>query len=481
MTTGLASPPSRESTRDLGSGDESELEGASLLDLYYREIRQVPLLTRDGEQALGRQMEERRYLLRIESELAPGPQSASAVTRRLLQRLMAQLPLLDQLTHCADSRRLDAGLGLGTAGRALGLPEVAAAVAALRATDKIDGVLAPDLVQRLTLTVALSEDEVSAGLIELSILTRILGPEWLEELAGGPLNLLPAATTLKDLGVPPALGDRLESHYADLKRGGWQAERTLVASNLRLVVSIAKRFQRPGVSLPDLIQEGNLGLFLTAAKFDHRRGTKFSTYATWWIRMMVNRAVFKQSVAVKVPTYVQEQLHHLDRLERRLTQQKFREPTPEELASVWAEESGQGKAPWTAEQIREFRVVLGPTTSLEGSVGDPDRDAVLADLIVDPATTDLDDFVVGTLAEDAAATTLRGVLATSLSDRERHVLELRFGLLDGRERTLPAVGAEFGVSGERARQIQKKALSRLRESKRLARVAGRRLTSGNPS
>ncbi len=232
----------------------------------------------------------------------------------------------------------------------------------------------------------------------------------------------------------------------DISLEGMAAKERFIQANLRLVVSIAKRYQPSGLPLLDLIQEGNLGLMRAVDKFDHRRGFKFSTYATWWIRQAVSRAIADKSRTIRVPVHMVETVAQVSRATARLVRTLGREPTLAELA----EDTGL-----TPERVRDAQRVAPDPVSLFEQVGDDN--AELADFLEDPnAQASFDAAVVAIEREE-----LRAVLAT-LSEREQRVLELRFGLVGDRPRTLEEVGREFRLTRERIRQIEAKALAKLR-------------------
>ncbi|HEX2043887.1 MAG TPA: sigma-70 family RNA polymerase sigma factor [Acidimicrobiales bacterium] len=244
----------------------------------------------------------------------------------------------------------------------------------------------------------------------------------------------------------PALEDARRRELRRRSHAGHAAKEQFIQSNLRLVVSIAKRYQPCGLPLLDLVQEGNLGLMRAVEKFDHRRGFKFSTYATWWIRQAVSRAIADKSRTIRVPVHMVETVAQVSRATTRLARVLGREPTAEELSA----ETGL-----TPERVREAQRVAPDPVSLFEQVGDDN--AELADFLEDPnAQASFDAAVVAIEREE-----LRAVLAT-LSKREQRILELRFGLVGDRPRTLEEVGQEFRLTRERIRQIEAKALSKLR-------------------
>ncbi|MBT6691606.1 RNA polymerase sigma factor RpoD [Candidatus Parcubacteria bacterium] len=255
---------------------------------------------------------------------------------------------------------------------------------------------------------------------------------------------------LREIGKVPLLKGEEEVMYAKRKeRGQLDAKKKLIEANLRLVVSIAKKFTGRSLTLLDLIQEGNIGLFRAVEKFDYRKGYKFSTYATWWIRQAITRALADQSRTIRIPVHMVETINRFNQIERRLVQELGRDPLPEEIAAEMGEE---------VDKIRQIIKISQETVSLEASVGDDDEDSTLGDFIEDEKNIGPDKVASLKLLSDHVKKVI-----SDLTPREQKILEMRFGLSDGVAHTLEEVGQEFGVTRERIRQIEAKALERIKK------------------
>ncbi|MGY3765161.1 RNA polymerase sigma factor RpoD [Vagococcus vulneris] len=262
----------------------------------------------------------------------------------------------------------------------------------------------------------------------------------------------PVRMYLKEIGRVPLLNADEEVALAlRIKEGDPEAKQELAEANLRLVVSIAKRYVGRGMQFLDLIQEGNMGLMKAVEKFDHEKGFKFSTYATWWIRQAITRAIADQARTIRIPVHMVETINKLIRIQRQLLQDLGREPTPEEIGA---------EMDLPPEKVREILKIAQEPVSLETPIGEED-DSHLGDFIEDQEATSPADHAAYELLKEQ----LESVLDT-LTDREENVLRLRFGLDDGRTRTLEEVGRVFGVTRERIRQIEAKALRKLRHPSR---------------
>ena len=308
-----------------------------------------------------------------------------------------------------------------------------------------------DVIQNLGIEIVSEEDD--------DMDSRNPGKKSEEEIFTKKLDLTiksptndPVRMYLKEIGKVRLLTAFEEVHLAKkIEAGDMKAKRMLVEANLRLVVSIAKKYVGRGMLFLDLIQEGNLGLIRAVEKFDYKKGYKFSTYATWWIRQAITRAIADQARTIRIPVHMVETINKLIRTQRQLLQKFGREPTPEEIAR---------KMKFSAEKVREVMKISQEPVSLETPIGE-EEDSHLGDFIEDSEVETPSDAASFTILQEQ----LQEVLNT-LNDRERKVIQLRFGLQDGHPRTLEEVGREFGVTRERIRQIESKTLGKLRHPNR---------------
>ncbi len=412
--------------------------------MYLHEIGKVPLLTGEDEKTLASKIEEAKYLERIQElyfQRHGEYPSEIDIVIYLIRHLLAAKPLIDILAKLLELTKTDSFI------KRIRDPKLRAA---------IDGMLNQELIEAVAKASDRSSPEVEQSLIDLSIDSRLLPPElvtivgekttWsrLESLVGEPID----SEFLHKLQLH---SQQFKAFFSKVKKTARRSEKHLTEANLRLVVSVAKKYVGHGMPLLDLIQEGNIGLVRAVEKFEYRKGYKFSTYATWWIRQAITRAIADQARTIRIPVHMVETINRLLKVNRRLAQEYGREPSYEEI--------GKGME-ISSDRVREILKLSQMPISLEMPIGE-EEDSHLGDFIEDRATLPP--------AEAASQELLKAQLnkiLSELTDRERRVILLRFGLEDGRARTLEEVGKEFNVTRERIRQIEAKALRKLRHPSR---------------
>ena len=434
--------------------------------MYLREVGRVDLLTAHEERVLARQMELANHLRRLEGDLSQESESgypdvgtadvrlpaAWEVSMALLVRIARNCPVAASV---ARHLQLESPPDLDEIGAN---PEFRAA---------IDGPIDPELLDRVAQELDITAEDAYQSAVELSLDTRLLPPEvatvatdyaraWPELHADDGTDVGHCTLTiLPSMLQDPGLSDRVETINDDIsQRFDWarevgdHARHHLAVANLRLVVSVARKYIGRGVSMLDMVQDGNLGLLRGVEKFDHRRGYKFSTYATWWIRQAVSRGIAGEGRTIRVPVHMVETINRMVRQERQLLQDLGREPDERELASAL----GISEA-----QVIYTRKVSQETLSLDKPVGE-EGDGTLGELIQDRNAQPIDELVTANLLREHLERAL-----DTLDRPESRVLRLRFGLEDGNSHTLEEVGKVFGVTRERIRQIETKAITKLRQ------------------
>ena len=413
--------------------------------IYLHEIGRVHLLTARDEQLLAKRIEVGKRITEIKQDYLQRYGREPSATETVLA-MLEELGQASTIIHVLQEQA--------------NLPPTASFIetisnASLRAS--IDGEINQQLIQTIALLIDKSIPETEQLIINLALNSKLLPKEVLNDI-GDSISLadLENLVTNSDfINSIQAYERRLKAYLENIEYEAKKAESHLTKANLRLVVSVAKKHIGRGMSLLDLIQEGNIGLIKAVEKFDYRRGYKFSTYATWWIRQAITRSIADQARTIRVPVHMIETINKLLRESRRLAQEYGREPTPKEIGE---------RLEISPEKVREIAKVAQLPISLESPIGE-EEDSHLGDFIEDRNALPPPDAASRQLLKEQ----IDDVLST-LTPREQRVLQLRFGLEDGRSRTLEEVGREFNVTRERIRQIEAKALRKLRHPSRSRRL-----------
>ncbi|MDD4877174.1 MAG: sigma-70 family RNA polymerase sigma factor [Dehalococcoidales bacterium] len=419
--------------------------GDDTVALYIAECSKTPLLKGSEEKLLSSRMELANYLSHLtkpSSHKISGKPSEVEIIKLLITRLSGYANLMEKifkLYRVTNGSKLSGKLSHET----------------LKAN--IDAVIEADLIQFVVKNDHVDNDEAIQKITEIAVLIRLI--PW--QIIDG-YSVVKTIPDLKDIAEKAEFGKYLEAnksrlidHFEKIRKSGRESAESMIKANLRLVLSMAKKYRARGMPLSDLIQEGNIGLMRAVEKFDYRRGFKFSTYATWWIRQAINRVISDQSRTIRLPVHTVETITKMNNARQKLLQNLGRKPTSDEIATEMGVDSD--KIDWLVS------ILYAEPVSLDIPIGDDDSQ--LGDFIQDEVSPAPE--------EEAAQNMLRQQfrdILSSLSDRERKIIEMRYGLDNEQGLTLKEVGNEFGLTRERIRQIEKEALAKLRHPSRSRRL-----------
>jgi RNA polymerase primary sigma factor len=409
--------------------------------MYLHEIGRVPLLTADDEKNLAQKMEKGKRVAEIREYLRK-KLGHDPTTTEIMQTMLKEIGQAAPLLHALQKELL--------INHTIGFKE---AVFNQQIRQAIDNEINPNLIAALAQALDRQVADIEQLIINLSLNSSLLPREVIDQIDSEEVldSVERFADNEKFITAVQTHEKKFTSYLNNMSADADRAQKHLIEANLRLVVSVAKKHIGRGMPLLDLLQEGNIGLIRAVEKFDYHRGFKFSTYATWWIRQAITRAIADQARTIRIPVHMVETINKLLSVSRQLSQEYGREPTPKEIGDMLE---------MSPDRVREIIKVSQLPISLESPIGE-EEDSHLGDFIEDQNAMAPPDAASRQLLKEQIDSVL-----SSLTSRERRVLQLRFGLEDGRSRTLEEVGKEFNVTRERIRQIEAKALRKLRHPTR---------------